>query len=365
MSRTFPIRGLLALATLAGAAFAARLASSEVRLQGAGATFPAPFYARLVAEYQQLHADVKIDYQAIGSGGGIKAITDSTVDFAGSDAPLSAKELEACGADNIVQVPSCAGGVVPAYNVPGVTTELKFSGEALAEIYLGKINKWNDAKLTALNPEAKLPDLAITPAWRTDGSGTTFVWTNYLATQSPDFTQTIGAGKEVKWQIGLGGKGNQGVAAVLQQTKGAIGYVEQNYADQNKIAYGSVRNKTGKFVKATPESVSAAADAAAAEMSGAVLKANLWNQAGDGSYPIASFTYLIVYKDLKNVKSKEQAQALYDFLWWSTHAGQKFAAALDYAPLAPAVLKKVEGALTTVKFQGAPLAASQAPRSPK
>lgn len=365
MSRTIPIRGLLAVATFGGVAVAARFASSEVRLQGAGATFPAPFYHRLVAEYQQLHADVKIDYQSNGSGGGVRAITDSTVDFAASDAPLNAKELEKCGADNVIQVPSCAGGVVPAYNVPGVTTELKFSGEILAEIYLGRITKWNDAKLAALNADAKLPDLSITPAWRTDGSGTTYVWTNYLTTQSPEFAQTIGAGKEVKWSIGLGGKGNEGVAAVLQQTKGAIGYVEQNYADQNKIAYGSVRNKAGKFVKATPESVSLAADAAAAEMNGAVLKANLWNQAGDGSYPIASFTYLIVYKDLKNVKSKEQAQALYDFLWWSTHAGQKFAKELDYAPLAPAVLKKVEGALTLVKFQGAPLSASQAPRSPK
>lgn len=365
MSPMSSIRGLLAVAALAGVAVAARFASSEVRLQGAGATFPAPFYLRLVAEYQQAHPDVKIDYQANGSGGGIKGITDSTVDFAGSDAPLSAKELEACGSDNIIQVPSCAGGVVPAYNVPGVTAELNFSGEVLAEIWLGKINKWNDAKLTALNPDAKLPDLAITPAWRTDGSGTTFVWTNYLTTQSPEFTQTIGAGKEVKWSIGQGGKGNQGVAAILQQTKGAIGYVEQNYADQNKIAYGSVKNKAGKFVKATPDSVSLAADAAAASMNGAVLKANLWNQDGDGSYPIASFTYLIVYKDLKNVKSKEQAQALYDFLWWSTHAGQKFAKELDYAPLAPAVLKKVEGALTLVKFQGAPLSASQSPRSPK
>jgi phosphate transport system substrate-binding protein len=365
MSRTLPIQGLIALAALAGAAVAGGLALPDVRLQGAGATFPAPFYARLVAEYQQLHADVKIDYQSIGSGGGVKAITDSTVDFAASDAPLGAKELEKCGADNVVQIPSCAGGVVPAYNVPGVTAELKFSGEILADIFLGKINKWNDAKLVALNPDAKLPDLAITPAWRTDGSGTTFVWTNYLCTQSPEFMQTIGAGKEVKWSAGLGGKGNEGVTAVLQQTKGSLGYVEQNYADHNQVAYGSVRNKAGKFVKATPDSVALAADAAAAEMDGAVLKANLWNQAGDGSYPIASFTYLIVYKDLKNVKSKEQAQALYDFLHWTTHAGQKFAKELDYAPLAPAVQKKVEAALAMLKYQGAPLAQTNAPRSPK
>ena len=362
MSRKLPIQGLLAIAALAGAALAWRSALPDVRLQGAGATFPAPLYFRLVAEYQQLHGDVKIDYQSIGSGGGVKAITDATVDFAASDAPLSAKELEKCGADDVVQIPSCAGGVVPAYNVPGVTAELKFSGEVLAEIYLGRINKWNDAKLTALNPDVKLPDLPITPAWRTDGSGTTYVWTNYLCTQSPEFTQTIGAGKEVKWSIGTGGKGNEGVTAVLEQTKGSIGYVEQNYADHNKVAYGSVLNRAGKFVKATPESVSAAADAAAAEMSGAVLKANLWNQAGDGSYPIASFTYLIVYKDLKNVKSKEQAQALFDFLKWTTHGGQKFAKELDYAPIAPAVVKKVDDALAMIKYQGAPLAQTNDPR---
>jgi phosphate transport system substrate-binding protein len=366
MSHPSRLLGVAALAAgvLAAGAHAGS-ESSEVRLQGAGATFPAPLYSRMVAEYQTLHPDVKIDYQANGSGGGIKAITDATVDFAGSDAPLSAKELEACGKDNVVQVPSCAGAVVPAYNVPGVAKELQFSGDVLAEIHLGRINKWNDAKLAALNAGVALPDLPITPVYRTDASGTNFVWTNYLCTQSPEFTQSVGAGKEVKWPVGQGGKGNQGVAAVLQQTKGAFGYVEQAYADQNKIAYGAVRNQAGKFVKASPEAVSLAAGAAAGSMDGTVLKANLWNQTGDGSYPIASFTYLIVYKDLKSVKSKEQAKALYDFLWWATHDGQKFAAGLDYAPLAPAAQKKVESALTLVKYQGTPLASTQAPRSPK
>jgi phosphate transport system substrate-binding protein len=356
MSPDLRMTAVIAAAALAG------LSLKEVRIQGAGATFPAPFYFRLVAEYEKLHPDVKIDYQSIGSGGGIKAITDATVDFAGSDAPLSKAELEKLGADNVVQVPSCAGGVVPAYNIPGVKEDLKFTGEVLADIFMGRINKWNDARLVALNPDAKLPDLAITPAWRTDGSGTTFVWTNYLTTQSAEFTQTIGAGKQVKWPLGQGGKGNEGVAAILQQTNGAVGYVEQNYADKNKISYGSVRNKAGKFVKATPESVSEAAGAAAAAMSGEVLKANLWNQTGDGSYPIASFTYLIVYKDLKNVKSKEQAKGLFDFLTWATHDGQKFAAELDYAPLAPAVTKKVEEALAKIQYQGSALSSTPAPR---
>ena len=325
---------------------------TEIHLQGAGATFPAPLYNRLVAEYQKLHPDVKIDYQAIGSGGGIKNITESIVDFAGSDAPMSKKDLEACGADNIVQVPSCAGAVVPAYNIPDVTGELKFTGEILADIYMGKISMWNDSRLVALNPDAKLPALAITPAWRTDGSGTTYVWTNYLCTQSATFKETIGLGKEVKWTAGQGGKGNQGVSAVLQSTKGAIGYIEENYADENKISYGSVKNKAGKLVKATPEAVSKAGAAAAAQMKGSVLAANMWDQDGEATYPISSLTYLIVYKDLKNLKTRNDAQELVNFLWWATHDGQAFAPKLNYAPLAPEVLKKVEEALSTLTYKG-------------
>ena len=346
MNKTFIATNVAALL------LAANALGPEIKLQGAGATFPAPFYFRLVAEYQKIHPEVKIDYQSIGSGGGVKNITDATVDFAGSDAPLNKKELTACGADNIVQVPSCAGGVVPAYSIPGVTEDLRFTGEVLADIYLGKINKWSDPRLVELNPKAKLPDLSITPVWRTDGSGTTYVWTNYLATQSSSFKESVGMGKEVKWPLGQGGKGNQGVAAVLQTTKGAVGYVEQNYADENKIAYGAVKNKAGKFVKASPESVSFAGGSAAAQMTGTVLAANMWDGEGEQTYPIASLTYLIVYKDLKNLKSRESAQALMGFLSWALHDGQKYAAKLDYAPLAPEVIKKVDEALATVTYQG-------------
>jgi len=339
---------ILSAALLTGAVAYA----GDVKMQGAGATFPAPFYARLVEEYQKLHPDVKIDYQAIGSGGGVKAITDCTVDFAGSDAPLNSKELEACGKDNIVQVPSCAGGVVPAYNIPGVTTDLNFSGDLLANIFLGKVNNWNDPSIKALNPGVKLPNLPITPVWRTDGSGTTYVWTNYLCTQSADFKDNIGSGKAVSWPIGQGGKGNQGVAAVLQVTNGSIGYVEENYADKNNIMYGAVKNKAGKFIKASPDAVSKAGGSAAAAMSGSVLAADMWDQDGEGTYPIASLTYLIVYKDLKNVDSAEKAKALTGFLWWATHDGQKYAADLDYAPLAGEVQKKVEKALSGLAYKG-------------
>src|SRR5258706_401998 len=188
---------------------------AETKLQGGGATFPNPIYQRWVTEYQKAHPDIKIDYQSIGSGGGIKGITDKTFDFAGSDAPMSKKELEAAGgADKIVQVPSCAGGVVPAYNVPGAKGDLNFTGELLADIFMGKVNNWNDAKIAALNSGQALPNLPITPAWRSDGSGTTFVWTNYLCTQSEDFKGNIGMGKQVSWKLGQGGKGSEGVAAI-------------------------------------------------------------------------------------------------------------------------------------------------------
>ena len=221
---------------------------AEVRLQGAGATFPNPIYQRWVTEYQSLHPDVKIDYQSIGSGGGIKGITEKTVDFAGSDAPMSKKEQELAKGP-IVHIPTVAGAVVPAYNLPGVD-DLKLDGPTLAEIFMGKITNWNDPKIAALNEGKQLPDMGITPAYRTDGSGTTFVFTNYLAGQSEDFKNNIGMGKQVKWPKGQGGKGNEGVSAVVQQTPGALGYIEVNYAMANKIAYASMKNPSGKFVKA-------------------------------------------------------------------------------------------------------------------
>ncbi len=288
----------------AAAAMTAAVAVADVRLQGAGATFPAPFYKRLVAEYQKLNPDVAIDYQSIGSGGGIKAFSEKTVDFGASDAPLNRKEMTGVGGKAaIIEIPSCAGGVVPTYNLPGVKTDLKFTGTLLADIYLGKVTKWNDPAIAKLNPGVDLPDMTITPAWRTDGSGTTFVWTNYLCTQSEDFKGTVGLGKAVRWPVGQGGKGNEGVTAVVQQTVGGLGYVEQSYADHNHIPYGAVQNKNGKFVKASPASVSAAGGGAAAQLKGNILAANIWNQPGDDAYPIASFTYLLVYKDMHNLSS--------------------------------------------------------------
>lgn len=341
---------------LVGVLAASTLAVADVRLQGGGATFPNPLYQRWVTEYQKTNPDARIDYQSIGSGGGIKGITEKTLDFAGSDAPMSKKELEAAGgAATIVEIPSVAGAVVPAYNVPGVGADINFSGEVLAEIFMGTVSKWNDPKIAALNPGAKLPNTPITPAWRTDGSGTTFVFTNYLCTQSEAFKSTVGPGKQVKWPVGQGGKGNEGVAAAIQQTPGAIGYVEANYATANRLTFGAVKNPAGKFVKASPDSVSAAGEGAAAGMKGNILAANIWNQQGEGAYPIAAFTYLIVYKDLNNLTSPEQAKVLADFLWWATHQGQTLASELDYAPLSPGVQAKVAEALKTLTYGGKPV----------
>jgi phosphate transport system substrate-binding protein len=329
------------------------MAMGQTRLQGAGSTFINPMMQRWVSEYQKLHPDIQIDYQSIGSGGGVKGFTDKTIDFAASDAPLSKKDIQnAGGSEDIVEFPIISGGVVPAYNVPGLTAKIKFSGSLLVDIYTGKITRWNDPAIAKLNDGAALPDLAITPVWRTDGSGTTFIWSSYLSTQSEDFKSNIGAAKQVKWPAGVGGKGNEGVAAAVQQTPGTIGYIEQAYADHNNIAYGQVQNKNGKFVTCTPASVSKAGGGAADKFKGNLLVANFWNQPGDDAYPISGVTYIIVYKDLKNIKNQQQAQSLINFLSWTAHDGQKMATEMDYAPLSDTLIGKIDAVLGTVTYNG-------------
>jgi len=343
---------LVRVAALTVAAFTA-VAAADVRIQGAGSTFVNPMMQRWVAEFQKVHPDTKIDYQSIGSGGGIKGFTEKTIDFGATDAQLNKKELEKVGGEEkIVEFPIISGGVVPAYNLPGVTGEVKFSGAVLADIYLGKITKWNDPKLAELNAGVTLPDLAITPASRTDGSGTNFIFTSYLGTQSKEFVEKVGVAKQVKWPVGVGGKGNEGVTAVVQQTPGAIGYIEQAYADQNKISYGSVQNKNGKFVKCSPASVSKAGESVAGQVKGNLLVANFWNQAGDEAYPIAGVTYIVLYKDLSNIKSKEQATQLVQFLTWAAKDGQKLASELDYAPMSDAMIEKIEAAIANLSYGG-------------
>lgn len=343
----------VATTTILSAVLAATAsARQDVRLSGAGATFPQPLYERWATEFQKANPTIKIEYGGGGSGAGIKAITDRTVAFGASDAPMSKKEIEAAGGEaNLVEIPTCAGAVVPAYNVPGIKSPLKFTGELLAEIFMGTVAKWNDAKIAAINPGVTLPDTAITPAWRTDGSGTTFVFTNYLATQSEAFKSSIGMGKSVKWPVGQGGKGNPGVAAVVQQTAGSIGYVELNYAEANKMAFGEVKNKAGKFVAASSVSVTAAGSAAAETLKGSRLTADIWNQPGDDAYPIAAFTYLIVYKDLGNLKSQTEADALLSFMNWACLGdGQKIASEMGYAPLSKSVQAKVQAAIKSLAY---------------
>ena len=351
-------RGALVAMVSTGLAFTAASARAEVKLQGAGATFPAPIYKRWVSEYEKVKPEVKIDYQSIGSGGGIKAITEKTVDFGASDAPLSKKELQAAGG-NLVHIPTVAGAVVPAYNIPGFQGELKLDGATLADIYLGSIHNWNDPRIAALNPGVSLPGLAITPAYRTDGSGTTYVFTNYLITQSDAFRNKIGAGKQVQWPAGAGGKGNEGVTEVVQSVKGALGYIELNYAIENKIPFAAMKNKDGKFVKASLESVAAAGEGAVKQM-GESLAVNILNQPGERAYPISSFTYILVYKDLVNIKDEQKAKVLVEFLRWATHEpGGKIASELYYAPLSEGVQKKVDAALATLTFAGRPVAVAR------
>ena len=265
-----------------------------------------------------------------------------------------------CVCGNAMQVirndfPAVIGGVVPAYNLPGLSQPLNFSGDVLADIFMGKISTWDDPRLQELNSGVTLPKLAITPAFRTDGSGTTHVFTSYLATQSPAFKGEIGAGKQVKWPLGQGGKGNEGVAAVIQQTAGSIGYIEQNYAVANKIAYGAVKNKAGKFIIATPETMSVAGEGAATTLKGTVLRADIWDQPGDKTYPISAFTYIIVYKDLSNLKTDAEAKALVGFLNWAISGGQKFATDMDYAPLSSGVKTAVDTALSSLSHNGKPI----------
>lgn len=341
-------RGLTAIGALAiaGLGIVQTVQAGDIRMQGGGASFPAPLYQRWVSEYEKLRPDVKIDYAATGSGAGIKGITDKTLDFAGSDAPLNKKEMEKMGGESaVIQVPSVAGAVVLGYNIPGFKGDLKLDGPTIADIFQGKIRTWNDPKIAASNPGTELPATPITTAHRTDGSGTTFIFTNYVCTQSSDFEDKVGKGKAVEWPSGQGGAQNAGVAAIIQQTNGAVGYIELAYAVKNKIAFAQVKNKDGNFIVASPDGVAVAGDAAAKLMTPSNLAVPLWDQPGAKTYPIAGFTYLIIYKDQSYRKDPAKAKALVDFLAWATHDGEKMAGELLYAPLSDEVQKKVSAKL--------------------
>ena len=332
---------VLGVAALAGAT----LAAQNVQINGAGATFPAPIYTKWFAEYNKLHPEVRINYQPLGSGAGINQITSRTVFFGASDAAMTPEQLQAAPG-KILHFPTVLGGVVPIYNVQGVK-ELQFSGQVLADIFLGKINKWNDQAIAKLNPGVSLPSADIVVAHRSDGSGTTYIWADYLAKVSPEWKKTVGVSTSLKWPTGVAAAKNDGVAAVVAQTPGAIGYVELIYALQTKTAYGSVQNKNGKFVKASVDSVTAAAAAAAQSMP-ADFRVSITNAPGDGVYPISSFTWLLLYQDPKD---KAQAKVMNEFVKWALNDGQKFASELGYAPLPRNVVDMELKALATIKVQ--------------
>jgi phosphate transport system substrate-binding protein len=322
-------------------------AVAQTTLNGAGATFPNPIYSKWFSEYHKLHSDAQINYQSIGSGGGIRQVTEGTVDFGASDMPMTDGQLaEAQGKlkTKVLNLPSVLGAVVPAYNIPGVSGEVKFTPEALAEIFLGRITKWNDKAITSVNPGINFPDKDIIVVHRSDGSGTTFIWTDYLSKVSADWKSQVGSNTSVKWPIGLGGKGNEGVAGSIRQLQGAIGYVELIYAVQNNIPYGSVRNAAGVFLKASLEGVTAAA--ASAPKMPADFRVSITNAPGKDAYPISSFTWLLIPQQSKD---SAKGKILADFLNWMVTDGQKMTNALSYAALPDSVVQKEKEAIKQVK----------------
>jgi phosphate transport system substrate-binding protein len=335
------------LASAAAIALAgATLTAQKIQINGAGATFPNPIYSKWVSEYNKLHPNVEINYQSIGSGGGIRQITNRTVFFGATDGPMTQDQLLAAPG-KILHFPTVLGSVVPVYKVAGVPDGLKFTGPVLANIFMGTITKWNDPQLTALNPGVSLPPTDITVVHRSDGSGTTYVWVDYLAKVSPEWKKSVGVATSVKWPVGVGGKGNEGVAGLVSQTPGSIGYVEPVYAVQNKITFGAVQNMAGKFIRSSPDAVTAAAAAAAAQMP-ADFRVSITNAPGDDAYPIASFTWLLFYE---NPQDKAQAKVMVEFMKWALTDGQKFAAELGYSPLPKAVVDLEMKALTKIKLQ--------------
>lgn len=315
----------------------------QTTLNGAGATFPNPMYSKWFSEYHKVHSDVQVNYQPIGSGGGIRQVTAGTVDFGASDMPMTDKQLQEAKA-KILNIPTVLGAVVTAYNVPGVTGEIKFTPEALAGIFLGKISKWNDKTITSANPGVNFPDREIIVVHRSDGSGTTFIWTDYLSKVSSEWKSQVGSDTSVKWPVGLGQKGNEGVAGSIRQLAGAMGYIELIYAVENKIPYGSVRNSSGAFVQGSLESVTAAA--ASAPKMPADFRVSITNAPGKDAYPISSFTWLLIPAQSKDAS---KGKILADFLNWMVTDGQQMTSALAYAPLPDNVVAKVKDAIRQVK----------------
>ncbi len=312
-------------------------------INGAGATFPYPIYSRWFSEYNKLHPEVKINYQSIGSGGGIRQVSEGTVDFGATDGPMSDQQIAEAKVKTI-HIPTVLGAVVPVFNLPGNSKDLNFSSDVIADIYLGKISKWNDGRIAKDNPGVSFPDKAILPVYRSDGSGTTYIFTDFLSKVSADFKDHVGKGTSVKWPTGIGQKGNEGVAGMVRQSPYSFGYVELIYARANNMQFGAVKNKAGKFLKASTDGVTAAAAAAAKSMP-ADYRVSITNADGPDSYPISSFTWLLI-----PVQSKDPAKgkALQGFLDWMLSTGEAEASSMTYAPLPKQVLDKVRQTIKSV-----------------
>jgi phosphate transport system substrate-binding protein len=316
----------------------------QVLLNAAGATFPYPIYSKWFDQYHQAHPNVQINYQSIGSGGGIRQLTDKTVDFGASDGPMTDEQLKQASVP-ILHFPTVLGADVPSYNLSGVSAELNFTPEALGGIFLGKITKWNDPAITSANPGVKLPGDDIVVVHRSDGSGTTYIWTDYLSKISPEWKQKVGTATSVNWPVGLGGKGNEGVAGLVQQTPNSLGYIELIYAIQNKIAYGRVKNSSGAFVKADLASVSAAA-AAVAKFMPDDFRVSITNPEGKAAYPIASFTWLLIPAKFTDASKRDVVK---DFLKWMMTDGQNSCEPLAYAKLPKEVVAKELKAIAQIQ----------------
>lgn len=317
-------------------------------INAAGASFPYPMYSKWFDQYNKLHPDIQINYQSVGSGSGIQQVTAGTVDFGASDGPMTDVQLKAFEEKRklpVLHFPTVLGAVVPAYNVQGVSEELNFSPEALAGIFLGKITKWNDPELVKANPKSKLPAADIVVVHRSDSSGTTYIWTDYLSKVSPEWKSKVGTGSGVNWPVGLGGKGSEGVSGQVKQTPNSIGYVELIYAIQNKIGYGRVKNASGAFIKADLASVTAAAAGGAKEMPDD-FRVSITNAPGKTAYPISSFTWLLIPAKISDATKKK---ALTDFLHWMLTDGQKMTEALDYAQLPKPVVAKEMKAISKIQ----------------
>jgi len=326
---------------LAGATLGA-----QAIINGAGATFPNPIYQKWFSEYNKLHSDVRINYQPVGSGGGIQQVSAGTVFFGASDAAMTDDQLQAAKG-KLLHFPTVLGGGRIIYKIPGVNAELKFTGPALADIFLGKITKWNDPALAKANEGVQLPNTDIIVIHRSEGSGTTYILTDFLAKVSPEWKSKVGVGAQPNWPAGIGAKGSDAVTGQVKQTPGAIGYTELTYALKNKLSFGSVKHRAGRIVKESPESVTAAADAAAKQMP-ADFRVSITNAPGEGAYPISSFTWLLLYQ---NPSDKTQAKVMVGFLTWALQDGQKFAPEMGYAPLPKAVVDLELKALATIKTQ--------------